>query len=715
VVLKNEGENAFLNKEKSEKGSGNPNRLIGEKSPYLLQHAYNPVDWYPWGDEAFEKAKSEDKPIFLSIGYSTCHWCHVMAHESFEDEDVARLMNDAFISVKVDREERPDVDGAYMTAAQIMTGSGGWPLTIIMTPDKRPFFAATYIPKTSRSGRVGMLDLIPRVKLLWNNEREKAVSTATDLTKHMNKVSTSIPGAELGRTDSDKAFKQLSSLFDHLHGGFSKAPKFPTPHNLLFLMRYYKRSQDPRALMMVEKTLREMRFGGIYDHLGYGFHRYSTDETWLVPHFEKMLYDQAMLAMAYSEAYQVTKNEEYKETAKEILTYALRDLGSEEGGFYSAEDADSEGVEGKFYVWSVDEIIEELNKEDAELLVRVFKLEVEGNFTDEATRKKMGDNIFHFKDSLAEISQTLDIPLKDLKNKLDSLKKKLFNAREKRIHPGKDDKILTDWNGLMIAALSIATRALNENKYQESAKRAADFILSKMMGSNDRLLHRYKDGEAKVPGFLDDYMFLVWGLLELYETTFEPKYLIKAKALTDKTIDRFWDKEGGGFFFTANDGEKLLVRKKEIYDGAIPSGNSVGIMNLLRLSRITGNPEYEKKAEEIGKTFSKTVAQYPAAYAYLLSAIEFLEGPSQEVVIVGDLEKEDSRAMISALQSEFIPNKVVLFLSTREKTQKITDIAEFTKNYVAKDGKATAYVCSNYSCKTPTANPEKMIKILRDN
>jgi uncharacterized protein YyaL (SSP411 family) len=560
-----------------------------------------------------------------------------------------------------------------------------------------------------------MLDLIPRVKLLWNNEREKAVSTATDLTKHMNKVSTSIPGAELGRTDSDKAFKQLSSLFDHLHGGFSKAPKFPTPHNLLFLMRYYKRSQDPRALMMVEKTLREMRFGGIYDHLGYGFHRYSTDETWLVPHFEKMLYDQAMLAMAYSEAYQVTKNEEYKETAKEILTYALRDLGSEEGGFYSAEDADSEGVEGKFYVWSVDEIIEELNKEDAELLVRVFKLEVEGNFTDEATRKKMGDNIFHFKDSLAEISQTLDIPLKDLKNKLDSLKKKLFNAREKRIHPGKDDKILTDWNGLMIAALSIATRALNENKYQESAKRAADFILSKMMGSNDRLLHRYKDGEAKVPGFLDDYMFLVWGLLELYETTFEPKYLIKAKALTDKTIDRFWDKEGGGFFFTANDGEKLLVRKKEIYDGAIPSGNSVGIMNLLRLSRITGNPEYEKKAEEIGKTFSKTVAQYPAAYAYLLSAIEFLEGPSQEVVIVGDLEKEDSRAMISALQSEFIPNKVVLFLSTREKTQKITDIAEFTKNYVAKDGKATAYVCSNYSCKTPTANPEKMIKILRDN
>jgi uncharacterized protein YyaL (SSP411 family) len=715
VVLKNEGENAFLNKEKSEKGSGNPNRLIGEKSPYLLQHAYNPVDWYPWGDEAFEKAKSEDKPIFLSIGYSTCHWCHVMAHESFEDEDVARLMNDAFISVKVDREERPDVDGAYMTAAQIMTGSGGWPLTIIMTPDKRPFFAATYIPKTSRSGRVGMLDLIPRVKLLWNNEREKAVSTATDLTKHMNKVSTSIPGAELGRTDSDKAFKQLSSLFDHLHGGFSKAPKFPTPHNLLFLMRYYKRSQDPRALMMVEKTLREMRFGGIYDHLGYGFHRYSTDETWLVPHFEKMLYDQAMLAMAYSEAYQVTKNEEYKETAKEILTYALRDLGSEEGGFYSAEDADSEGVEGKFYVWSVDEIIEELNKEDAELLVRVFKLEVEGNFTDEATRKKMGDNIFHFKDSLAEISQTLDIPLKDLKNKLDSLKKKLFNAREKRIHPGKDDKILTDWNGLMIAALSIATRALNENKYQESAKRAADFILSKMMGSNDRLLHRYKDGEAKVPGFLDDYMFLVWGLLELYETTFEPKYLIKAKALTDKTIDRFWDKDGGGFFFTANDGEKLLVRKKEIYDGAIPSGNSVGIMNLLRLSRITGNPEYEKKAEEIGKTFSKTVAQYPAAYAYLLSAIEFLEGPSQEVVIVGDLEKEDSRAMISALQSEFIPNKVVLFLSTREKTQKITDIAEFTKNYVAKDGKATAYVCSNYSCKTPTANPEKMIKILRDN
>jgi uncharacterized protein YyaL (SSP411 family) len=691
------------------------NRLKREKSPYLLQHADNPVDWYPWGDAAFEKAKKEDKPIFLSIGYSTCHWCHVMAHESFEDPEVAGLLNAVFVSVKVDREERPDVDGAYMTAAQIMTGGGGWPLTIIMTPDKKPFFAATYIPKISRYGRVGMMDLIPRVDHLWKNQREKALGTAEELTGQLKKISAPSSGETLGKEILTGAARQLSGLFDPLHGGFSHAPKFPTPHNLLFLLRFWKRSNDRTSLSMVAKTLLEMRKGGLFDQVGSGFHRYSTDENWLVPHFEKMLYDQAMLVMAYSEAYQATKMDEFKVTAQEVLTYVLRDMQSRDAGFYSAEDADSEGVEGKFYVWSEGEIRNVLSKEEFELAKAVFNVREEGNFLDEATRESSGENILHLKKTLPEISKELDVPLKQLKLQLEKIRGKLFKAREKRVHPGRDDKILTDWNGLMIAALAIAARELKEKKYSEAAKGAADFILSKMLASNGRLLHRYKDGEAGITGFLEDYAFLVWGLIELYESTFDPSYLGYGVELTNQMIANFWDPEDGGFFHTPDDGEELLIRKKEFYDGATPSGNSVALLNLLRLARLTANNEFENRAVELIKAFSSTVSKSPAAYSHFMSGVDFLLGPSHEVVIVGGENNEDTLEMVEALRDEFMPNKVVLFKSIVDEKPGITSVAEFTRDYKAIDGQATAYVCSNYVCKKPTTDAEEMMRLLRKN
>jgi uncharacterized protein YyaL (SSP411 family) len=704
-----------LDKKQSSPDSFAPNRLINEKSLYLLQHANNPVDWHPWGEEAFEKARILDKPVFLSVGYSTCHWCHVMAHESFEDLDVARLMNDAFVSVKVDREERPDIDSTYMTAAQLMTGSGGWPLTIIMTPDKKPFFAATYIPKESRQGRVGIMDLIPRVTQIWKTQRENVISTSEKLTSQLKLASLPTSGNALDAGVLDEAFRQLSERFDPVSGGFSGRPKFPTPHNLLFLLRHWKRTGDEKALAMVELTLQKMRLGGIFDHLGFGFHRYSTDEKWLVPHFEKMLYDQALLAIAFAEAYNATKKEEYKETAGEILTYVMRDLRSSEGGFFSAEDADSEGVEGKFYLWTVDEIRGLLPRGEAESFTRVFNVELDGNYFDEATKRRTGKNILYLTKPLSEISVELDISLSDLKIRLETSRKTLLKEREKRVRPGRDEKILCDWNGLMIAAFAISGRVFDDEGFVDAAKKAADFMLGAMVEPNGRLLHRFKDGEAEINGFLEDYAFLVWGLLELYEATFVPEYLSHAIALTELMIEYFWDEKDGGFYHTPDDGEKLLLRKKEVYDGAIPSGNSAAMLNLLRLSRVTGNSDFEVKAEAIGKAFSKTVLQYPAGYTHLMSAADFMVGESHEIVIVGDPDTPDTKAMIKALISEFIPNKVVIFKAAGEEKSEIGKIAEFTKEHTAIDGKATAYVCSNFSCKKPVTDPEEMLRLLREN
>ncbi|MFQ5868263.1 MAG: thioredoxin domain-containing protein [Candidatus Zixiibacteriota bacterium] len=687
------------------------NRLVNEKSPYLLQHADNPVDWYPWGAEAFKKARKEDRPIFLSIGYSTCHWCHVMEHESFEGPQVANLMNEVFVSIKVDREERPDLDNIYMRVCQMMTGSGGWPLTIIMTPDKKPFFAATYIPRENRLGRMGILALIPRIKELWTTDRDKLLNSADQIAAALQQTSVDSSAGELERSTLKSAYQELGSRFDEDYGGFSGAPKFPTAHNLLFLLRYWSRTGDDNALKMTEKTLQSMRVGGVYDHIGFGFHRYSTDSKWLLPHFEKMLYDQALLAMAYTEAYQATGKEEYEKTVREIFAYVLRDMTSPEGGFYSAEDADSEGEEGKFYLWTEAEIRQTL-AEEAALFVELFNVERDGNFTEEAGGSRTGANILHLKESLPKTAAKLKVSDQELRSRLENAREKLFEAREKRIHPHKDDKVLADWNGLMIAALAKSARVLDEPSYSEVARRAADFVLKNMRTSDGRLLHRYREGKSGISAYLDDYAFLIWGLIELYESTFVVSYLKNALELNNDLLEHFWDDEGGGFYFTADDGEKLLARQKEIYDGAIPSGNSVAMLNLLRLGRITASPDLEKKASRIGTAFSGTVRQMPSAYTQLLAAVDFGLGPSYEVVIAGNLQAEDTKAMLRALRRQFIPNKVVLLRSSEEELPEIVRFAEFTRYQTSIDGEATAYVCLNYNCRLPTTDIGEMLESL---
>ncbi|MEM7343608.1 MAG: thioredoxin domain-containing protein [Chloroflexota bacterium] len=695
-----------------------PNRLIDEKSPYLLQHAYNPVDWFPWGEEAFEKARAEDKPVFLSIGYSTCHWCHVMERESFEDEEVAALMNETFISVKVDREERPDIDGIYMNVAHLTGNRGGWPLTIIMTPDQEPFFVATYIPKESRFERAGMVDLVPQIGVAWQTQRNEILAYAEQIVNALNPSQSegviglqAGPAALLGSDTLDTTFAQLSQRFDPVHGGFGTAPKFPSPHNLLFLLRYWQRTGDEQALAMVETTLLAMRQGGVYDQIGFGFHRYSTDERWKLPHFEKMLYDQAMLSMAYTETYQATDNDTYQQIAREIFTYVLRDMTDPAGGFYSAEDADSEGEEGIFYIWSVEELREILTPEDADLIIQMAAMSDTGNFLEEATGHPIGENIIYWDRSPPETAAALGLSPEAFDQQLETIRQQLFDVREQRIHPHKDDKILTDWNGLMIAALAKAGRAFEEPEYITAASQAADFILATLRNEEGRLLHRYRDGDAGLLANVDDYAFLIWGLLELYEATFDLTYLEAAIALNTELETHFWDESVGGFYFTPDDGETLITRQKQIYDGAIPSGNSIAMLNLLRLGRITADADYEARAAQISYAFNDQILASPTGYTQLMSALEFGVGPSYEVIIVGEEGAADTEAMLTTLREQYVPNKVVL-LRGPEEDAPLTELADYTKYYYTIDDKATVYVCQNYICEFPTTDPEQMVTLL---
>lgn len=690
--------------------SGKPtNRLGRERSPYLLQHAKNPVDWYPWGEEAFEKARREDKPIFLSIGYSTCHWCHVMEHECFEDSSVAALMNEAFVSIKVDREERPDIDNIYMTVCQMMTGAGGWPLTIIMTPEKKPFFAGTYIPKENAYGRMGMLQLVPKVSEFWKTKRQEAVESATQIAESLHSIGSAPAGALPDLSTIQAAVQQLKARFDEQNGGFGREPKFPSPHNLMLLLRYWKRTGDSTALGMVESTLQAMRRGGVYDHIGFGLHRYSTDAQWLLPHFEKMLYDQALLVMALTECYQATRDEQYALAAQEILTYVLRDMSSSEGAFWSAEDADSEGEEGKFYVWGMQELRQVLSPEDANLFIRTYNILPEGNFVEQGTRERTGSNIPHLKQPLSEIAAVEGMTVEQLESRLGAIRETLFAHREKRIHPYKDDKVLTDWNGLMIAAMSKAARAFDRPDYAVAAGRASEFVSGTLRGGDGRLMHRYRDGEAGLPAHLDDYAFMVWGLIELYETTFEVAHLNNALALNTDMITHFWDDDQGGFFFTAGDGEVLLARQKETYDGAIPSGNSVAFANLLRLARFTGDVELERKAERLGIALSPRIASAPSAHCQFLQAVDFLIGPSFEIVICGSPGADDMHAMMQAINGTYLPNKVVLFKPAGDGATAVDEIAGYTRALGMKDGKATAYVCRGFACQLPTNDPAVML------
>ena len=684
------------------------NHLINEKSPYLIQHAHNPVDWHPWAGATFEKAKAENKPIFLSIGYATCHWCHVMEKESFEDEEAAGYLNDTFVCIKVDREERPDIDAVYMAACQMLTGSGGWPLSIFMTPQKKPFFAATYLPKQSRNGRAGLIDICRQVKELWSQQIEKVETSAESIASSLERAFTFAAAEEADSGLLEKAFKQIKSAFDPQHGGFEPAPKFPTPHRLLFLLRYYHLNGDSIALDMVQKTLEAMRLGGIWDHIGKGFHRYSTDKRWLLPHFEKMLYDQALIATAYLEAYQITRAPLFAETAADILSYVLRDMTDSEGGFYSAEDADSEGEEGKFYVWTTSEFRRLLGDETARRWEPILRLSPEGNFSDEATHQQTGANILHLTATLEKWSRKLNVPADQLQDEWRAIQDRLFAVREKRIHPLKDDKILTDWNGLMISALALAARVLNNPEYESAARKAADFIQSSMVDGTGRLYHRYRDGELAVEAHAADYAFLIQGLIHLYQTTFDLNFAERAQILQEQMIENFWDGENGGFFSTSKESVDLPVRPKELYDGAIPSANSVALINLVSLFRLTGNPAWDTRAQALIRAFAGTVKSQPQAFTYFLCGLNFALRPGQEVIITGEPQAADTRQLLAALNINFTPNKVAMVKSDQN-AERLAKFAGYTDGLQVVEGKATAHVCRDGSCTDSTADSQKML------
>jgi len=662
-----------------------PNRLINEKSPYLLQHAYNPVDWYPWSQEALDKAKAEDKPIFLSIGYASCHWCHVMEEECFSDTEVAALLNQSFVCIKVDREERPDLDAMYMAACQAMGRSCGWPLNILMTPKLNPFFAASYIPKHSGRGLTGMLDLVPQVMQIWKMQRAQLEIVGADIKSRIEAMEKRTPQKELSKEILQDAYDRLTLDFDSENGGFGGAPKFPRPQNILFLLRYYARTGEKKALDMAENTLRQMRLGGIFDQIGLGFHRYSIDSEWLVPHFEKMLYDQALLTLAYIEAYQVSGAGKYMITAKETIDYCIRDLFRQQGGFYSAQDADSEGEEGKYYLWTMQEILDALPPSDADLAVHLFGLKAEGNFPG-----SKGKNILHLAEPLDELASYKGLTIDELIIRLGKIQNTLFEIRKKRVAPAIDDKVLTDWNGLMIAALAKAGTVLNQPNYLSAAIKTADFMLNQMR-QGDVLYHRYAKGQTAIEGFLDDYAFFTFGLIELYEATFEDKYLQAAADLTKIMVAKFWDKNGG--FYQTQNSEAAMPKIKQLYDGAVPSGNSVALQDLLWLSRLTDEPSYDTMAAQMTRTFAQEIEGAPEAYTFFLSAADFLIGPSYSVTLVGDLKEKDTREMLNALRKHYLPSTVIA-LKYPSKTG---------LGYQQIEGKATAYVCQNQTC-LPSTN-----------
>lgn len=667
------------------------NRLINEKSPYLIQHAYNPIDWYPWGEEAFEDAKKEDKPIFLSIGYSTCHWCHVMAHESFEDENVAAILNKFFISIKLDREERPDVDSVYMTVCQALTGSGGWPLTIIMTPDQKPFFAGTYFPKTSRYGMPGLIEILESVATQWKNSKEKLINSSDNILKELGKFFVSESNdTKLSEKNLKNGYNQLLKSFDIKYGGFSPAPKFPTPHKLMFLLRYYKMYDETNALEMVETTLGSMYRGGLFDHIGYGFSRYSTDDKYLVPHFEKMLYDNALLVIAYLEAYEITKNPLYKDISIKSLEYVFRELTSNEGGFYCAQDADSEGEEGKYYVFTPDEIKIILGEEDGNYFNEYYDITDEGNFEGKSIPNLIKNSNYNKKDE-----------------KIDVLAQNILDYRNERYSLHKDDKILTSWNGLMIAALSKAYKVLEDEKYLEYAKKAIDFIYNNLVDSKGRLFARYREKEAKYKAILDDYAFLTYGLIELYESSYEILYLKKAIDLTEAMIDLFFDEKNAGFFLYGKDSEKLIARPKELFDGAIPSGNSVAAYNLIRLARITGKSLFEEISKDVLDYIAGSIISEEINHSFFLIASSFALNKTKELICV--IKDESEKEKIKDTLSDMQAFNLTVIIKNEENSSELEELIPYTKDYTLKDNKATYYLCEGNSCFPPTNNLNEIL------
>ncbi|HEX6291138.1 MAG TPA: thioredoxin domain-containing protein [Herpetosiphonaceae bacterium] len=679
------------------------NRLIHETSPYLRQHAHNPVDWYPWGDEALSRARAEDRPILLSVGYSACHWCHVMERESFEDEATARLMNEYFVNIKVDREERPDIDAIYMQAVQALTQHGGWPMTVFLTPDGEPFYGGTYFPPEPRYGMPSFQQVLEAMHDVWLNQRNDAVASARDLAQQLSDAA-QIPPGNISLTTRllDSAATAIRQRFDARHGGWGGAPKFPAPQTIDFLLRTYQRRDDPEALKQAETTLLKMAHGGMYDQLGGGFHRYSVDERWLVPHFEKMLYDNAQLARAYLHAYQLTGNAEYRRIVEETLDYVKREMTAPEGGYYAAQDADSEGVEGKFFVWSLAEVRQALG-EDAALFAQIYDVTASGNW--EHT------NILHLPRPLEEIARVTGQPVDRLRDVAERGRRKLFALREQRVHPGLDDKVLTNWNGLMLAAMAEAGRVLKREDYLDSARRNAEFVLS-TLSRDGRLLHTYKDGQAKIRGFLSDYALYAEGLLALYRATCETRWLSAARDLAEHMLDHFWDDTDGGFFQTSDEHETLIARPKDLFDEAVPSGNAVAAHVLLQLAALVGDPEYDRRGRATIELVTGGIQRYPSAFATMLNALDFALATPREIAIVGDRADPATQRMLAALDERFLPN-VIVAAAAPDDTAAV-ELIPLLRDRPQQHAQPTAYVCRSFVCSLPTTDIATMVQQLAE-
>jgi len=674
------------------------NRLAQETSPYLLQHKDNPVDWYPWGEEALRKAREEDRPILLSVGYSACHWCHVMERESFEDEATARLMNEHFVNIKVDREERPDIDSIYMSAVQAMTRHGGWPMTVFITPDGAPFYGGTYFPPVPSRGMPSFKQLLLSLADAYENRRDEVMQSAENVREYLQAATgASAPTTGLSEELLDSAAASLLGQLDNRFGGFGGAPKFPQTMNLEVLLRYYKRTGDRAARAGVEHTCRQMANGGIYDQLGGGFARYSVDEYWLVPHFEKMLYDNALLARLYLEAYQVSGDDFFRRIAEETLDYVARDMTDSEGGFYSAEDADSEGEEGKFYVWMPGEIEAALEPDEAKLAMRFWDVTERGNFE--------GKNILNVPRPPEAIAAEFDISAGELWQRIVRIREKLLAEREKRVRPGRDEKVLAAWNGLMLRAFAFASSVLDREDYREIAEKNASFLMEKLV-VDGRLRRSYKDGRARFNGYLEDYACVADGLVELYEATFETRWLREAGSLADAVLELFWDVEKGVFYDTAADHEELVTRPRDVYDNASPSGNSVAVDVLLRLSVLLEREDYRERAAAVLEDLSGAISQIPGAFGRLLSALDFYLSTPYEIALIESPDAPETRTLLSAVYSAYVPNKVVA--GRAEDDEKAVRLVPLLAERPMREGKATAYVCVNYACQNPTTDPEEL-------
>ncbi len=683
-----------------------PNRLINETSPYLLQHANNPVDWYPWGEEALERARSEDKPILLSIGYSACHWCHVMERESFENETIAGLMNDNFVSIKVDREERPDLDQVYMQAVQMLTGSGGWPMTVFLTPEGKPFYGGTYFPPEDRQGMPGFPRLLTSIAEAYSTNRGEIDRVTKQLTTQMSQSNQVSQGTSILTVDIlHKAYSSLATNFDYQNGGFGNAPKFPQPMTPEFLLRYYHHGYNPRALELVELTLEKMAYGGIYDQIGGGFHRYSTDAYWLVPHFEKMLYDNALLARLYLHTYLITGRALYRRVVEETLDYVLREMTDSSGGFYSAQDADSEGVEGKFFVWSPDEINSVMGDADGEVFAGYYGVTGAGNFE--------GKNILNIRQDPEEFAETKGLTADQLGDIINRGSKALLEVREQRIHPMRDDKVLASWNGLMLRSFAEAAAALGRPDYLAVAIKNAEF-LARSMKSDGRLLRTYRDGQAKLLGYLEDYSFVIDGLLALYEATFDLRWLDEAVTLADSMIELFWDEGIGGFYDTGSDHETLVVRPRDVFDNAQPCGGSVASDVLLRLAVFTGNNDYSAKATVPLRSLHQAMSQSPGGTGHWLSALDFYVSPPKEIAVIGPRDDPTTQALLDTVFHRFLPNKVVMGVETP--LIPAVDNSEADIPLLAGRGMVgglpSAYVCQNYACQLPVTDPADLAEQL---